>query len=660
MASTYTLNNGIELIGTGEQSGTWGDTTNTNFELLDTALDGQVTITAAAAGNSGSPNSLPITDGSSSNGRNRLINITSGSDLGATVYYQLTPNDAEKIVYIKNSLNTQNLIVFQGTYNSSNDYEIKNGTTAVVFFNGAGSGAVAANILSDIQIEGLSTATAGTSNLRLGKNAGDAIVSGGNYNVVVGDEAGTAITTGDRNTAVGFEALKTATTAQYNTAIGYQALEANTGNNNTAVGDQALEANIGGANNSALGDDALVANTTGASNVGIGASALAANTTASGNTAVGYKAGFANTTGSQNTVVGSEALDNATTAVANTSVGYGSMADTSTGSYNTAVGSQSLLLNTTGTENVAVGYQNLDANTTGTHNTSVGNYALGANTTASNSTAVGYSALTSNTTGAANTGFGRQALTTNTTASYNTAVGYQAGLSNTTGNDNTFLGAFSGYSVTTGTRNTYVGKNAGYYNTTATGNTLIGHASNGSGAGQAITTGSNNTVIGGYNGNQNSLDIRTSSNYIVLSDGAGNHRMRMNGSGLFCSEVYSVTGGATANVYVDSSGNLYRATSSLKYKTDVQDAEHGLADVLKLRSVIYKSKKESESGITFGGFIAEEVHEAGLTEFVQYAEDGTPDALAYSNMVSLCIKAIQEQQATITALEARITALENA
>ena len=44
------------------------------------------------------------------------------------------------------------------------------------------------------------TLTAGTSNLRLGVNAGDAIASGGNYNVVVGDEAGTAITTGDSNT----------------------------------------------------------------------------------------------------------------------------------------------------------------------------------------------------------------------------------------------------------------------------------------------------------------------------------------------------------------------------------------------------------------------------------------------------------------------------
>jgi hypothetical protein len=50
MPSTYTLNNGIELIGTGEQSGTWGDTTNTNLDLLDAALDGQVTITLGCRG----------------------------------------------------------------------------------------------------------------------------------------------------------------------------------------------------------------------------------------------------------------------------------------------------------------------------------------------------------------------------------------------------------------------------------------------------------------------------------------------------------------------------------------------------------------------------------------------------------------------------------
>ena len=73
MPSSYTLNNGIELIATGEQSGTWGDTTNVNLSLIDTSLDGQVTITLASAGDSASPNTLPINDGSASNGRNRMV-----------------------------------------------------------------------------------------------------------------------------------------------------------------------------------------------------------------------------------------------------------------------------------------------------------------------------------------------------------------------------------------------------------------------------------------------------------------------------------------------------------------------------------------------------------------------------------------------------------
>jgi len=112
MPSTYTLNNGIELIATGEQSGTWGDTTNTNLELLDTALDGQVTVTLASAGSSGSPNTLPISDGAASNGRNRMVIFDDSSDLGATAYVQLTPNDAEKIIYVRNSLSGSRSILF--------------------------------------------------------------------------------------------------------------------------------------------------------------------------------------------------------------------------------------------------------------------------------------------------------------------------------------------------------------------------------------------------------------------------------------------------------------------------------------------------------------------------------------------------------------------
>ncbi len=156
MPSTYTTNNGIELIATGEQSGTWGGTTNTNLELLDTALDGQVSVTLGATGSSGSPNTLPVTDGAASNGRNRLVIFADGGDLGGTAFVQLTPNNAEKIVYVRNNLSgSRSILLFQGTYSASNDYEIPAGKTAVVFFDGAGSGAVAANIFNNAHFDAI-------------------------------------------------------------------------------------------------------------------------------------------------------------------------------------------------------------------------------------------------------------------------------------------------------------------------------------------------------------------------------------------------------------------------------------------------------------------------------------------------------------------------
>jgi len=120
---------------------------------------------------------------------------------------------------------------------------------------------------------------------------------------------------------------------------------------------------------------------------------------------------------------------------------------------------------------------------------------------------------------------------------------------------------------------------------------------------------------------------------------------------------YNNTTGSGANLFVGSDGLLQRSTSSLKYKKDIQNATHGLTDVLKLRPVTYKGINDGDK--VFGGLIAEEVHEAGLTEFVQYAKDGSPDALAYGHMVSLLAKAIQEQQQIINDLKARIETLES-
>jgi hypothetical protein len=122
-------------------------------------------------------------------------------------------------------------------------------------------------------------------------------------------------------------------------------------------------------------------------------------------------------------------------------------------------------------------------------------------------------------------------------------------------------------------------------------------------------------------------------------------------------DVYNDTTANAANVVVLSSGELLRSTSSIKYKREVQDATHGLAKVLQLRPVTYKGKSASDGDKVFGGLIAEEVNEAGLTEFVQYAEDGSPDALSYGNMVSLAFKAIQELNAKVEAQALEIATL---
>lgn len=142
MASSYTDNLGIEKPGSGEQAGTWGSTDNTNYDLLDEAINGIISITLGSAGSSGSPNDLPITDGASSTGRNFFITITDAGDLGADVFVQLTPNNAEKVAYFKNSLSgSQDLYLFQGTYNASRDYVVSAGDTVRVAFSGGGASA---------------------------------------------------------------------------------------------------------------------------------------------------------------------------------------------------------------------------------------------------------------------------------------------------------------------------------------------------------------------------------------------------------------------------------------------------------------------------------------------------------------------------------------
>jgi hypothetical protein len=176
----------------------------------------------------------------------------------------------------------------------------------------------------------------------------------------VGDEAGTAITTGDQNVAVGYQALDANETSIQNTAIGDRALTAHTGLRATAVGCSALAANTTDGYGVAVGYAALTANTTGTLNTAVGSFALTSNDGAGGggdyNTAMGYAALYTNSEGSSNTGIGYYAGFATTTGTHNTAIGYNANGAVTDGDYNTGLGSAAGDSVTTGTFNVCVGY----------------------------------------------------------------------------------------------------------------------------------------------------------------------------------------------------------------------------------------------------------------------------------------------------------------
>jgi hypothetical protein len=263
------------------------------------------------------------------------------------------------------------------------------------------------------------------------------------------------------------------------------------------------------------------------------------------NTAVGASALTNNSTGARNTAFGDLALNSNTTTTYSdaTAIGYNALYQGG-GGKSTAVGSGALSSeNGSGGTNVAVGYNALTSDTSGGQNVAVGVQALQANTTAVYNTAVGYQAGYTNTTGLYNNSVGAQALYTNSTANENNAFGFQT-LKLTTGLGNTAMGSQAGLNVSTGTLNSFFGY----------------------GAGSAITTGSKNTIIGAYGGNQGGLDIRTASNYIVLSDGDGNPRGYFDNNGVF------VTGQSTAISSGITMTNVYGITS---YRTS-NNANYGI------------------------------------------------------------------------------------
>jgi hypothetical protein len=127
-----------------------------------------------------------------------------------------------------------------------------------------------------------------------------------------------------------------------------------------------------------------------------------------------------------------------------------------------------------------------------------------------------------------------------------------------------------------------------------------------------------------------------------------------------------LAGGGSTTATINNTGQFIRTTSSARYKDDIQAVTYPYQDILALQPKTFKLKDEVETETeprTYGGLIAEEVDQIdSLKVFVNYKtlEDGSkiPDGIAYGEMVSALVSAIQQQDTMIKSLESRITQLE--
>ena len=528
----------LPLPVTGTESGTWGDTTNNGLtQYIDIAVAGMTSLTSSdftagalsLSNSTGDSSATNIAASSAQYGAIKVSSLATNSTITAPSSnrrYVIINADATYNLIIKASGQTgvtvvpgeKALVAFNGT-----DYVkvggAAGGSTTQIQFNNAGVFGGSANLTWDgtnVQIGAtgaLRLADTDSSNYVAFKSPGtvssnvtwtlpsadgtngQALTTNGSGTLAFSTISTSAATPTTLGTVYG--SMTTSGASPYLTALGYNAASINTGVNNTTVGFESLYNQTSGTNNTALGHQAMRgggAGITGGSNVGIGQLSLGSITSGANNTAVGYQAGYGNTTANNSTAVGYQAL-----------------AGSNTNGSNTAVGAVALTTNTSGTQNVAVGGAAMQLNTTGSYNAALGLFALYSNTTASNNTAVGYQA-----------GYSSNATAAPSSIGANTFIGSGSGYSSTSAIHSTLVGAGAGYNVTTGSSNTLVGRIAGYNLTTGTFNTFVGPGDSNSGSGAFITTGSKNTILGAYNGNQDGLDIRTASNYAVISDGDGN------------------------------------------------------------------------------------------------------------------------------------------
>ena len=154
MASSYTASFGIEEIGSGDQSGAWGTTTNYNWDIIDRIAS------YAAVGLSGSTHTMTVREASPDSGTSnvqdgmyRVIKFTGA--LGANNTVTIAPNSTKAYFVIINattdsgSSGPYSVILSQG---SGANVTVPNGSSALVYCDGAGSGAAVVDAIAKLYV----------------------------------------------------------------------------------------------------------------------------------------------------------------------------------------------------------------------------------------------------------------------------------------------------------------------------------------------------------------------------------------------------------------------------------------------------------------------------------------------------------------------------
>jgi cytoskeletal protein CcmA (bactofilin family) len=142
MASTYVNDLRLEEIGTGDQSGSWGTTTNTNLELIAEAFSYGTEAIANA-----STHTITVADGTSDEARSLYLKCTGG---GQACTVTIAPNTLSKVWIIENAT-SYTLTFSQGT---GANVAVLASQVKMIATDGAGGGAVVYDLLTDVNLAG--------------------------------------------------------------------------------------------------------------------------------------------------------------------------------------------------------------------------------------------------------------------------------------------------------------------------------------------------------------------------------------------------------------------------------------------------------------------------------------------------------------------------